>query len=442
MAWPTVTPAQVAALSPAKRARLAHLLTPRMASGFCPHQPFPKQIAALLLPHREILYGGAAGGGKSDWLLMGALQYVDVPGYAALLLRRTFAQLEKANGLVARAKAWLSATPAVWNGANMRWTFPSGATLEFGHLQHEDDKHNYQSAEYAYIGFDELTQFAESQYRYLFSRLRRLKGSAVPLRIRAASNPGGEGHDWVRARFALPEGRPDRPFVPATMADNAFLDREDYAASLANLDPVTRRQLEDGDWTARSVGALFRREWFSSIVDALPAGAPGVRYWDLAATEPNAEATDPDWTASCRMHRGSDGALYIADVRRLRARPGERDKAIRAVAELDGRGLPIVIEQEPGASGKSQVEYLVRDLLSGWTVSGDRKTGDKFTRAGPLASQAQIGNVRLLRGTWISAFLDELEAFPDGSHDDQVDAASGAFATLSSRPRQAVGVRF
>jgi predicted phage terminase large subunit-like protein len=225
------------------------------------------------------------------------------------------------------------------------------------------------------------------------------------------------------------------------MADNVFLDREEYAASLANLDPITRRQLEDGDWTASSSGTLFRREWFP-VVDALPAGAPGVRYWDLAATEPSDENKDPDWTASCRMHRGADGVLYIADVRRLRARPGDRDRAIRTLAEQDGRALPIVIEQEPGASGKSQVEYLVRDLLQGWNVAGDRKTGDKFTRAGPLASQAQIGNVRLLRGLWNHDFLSEIEAFPNGAHDDQVDAASGAFSTLATRPRQAVGVRF
>lgn len=106
-------------------------------------------------------------------------------------------------------------------------------------------------------------------------------------------------------------------------------------------------------------------------------------------------------------------------------------------AVADGRGVEIVIEQEPGASGKSQIDALVA-MLAGFRVSGRRNTGDKLTRAGPLASQAEAGNVRLLAGPWVAPFLDELEAFPSpGVHDDQVDAASGAFLALtqvSERP--------
>jgi predicted phage terminase large subunit-like protein len=105
-----------------------------------------------------------------------------------------------------------------------------------------------------------------------------------------------------------------------------------------------------------------------------------------------------------------------------------------ATASQDGRAIQIVIEQEPGASGKSQIDYLVRQLI-GYRASGMRATGDKATRAGPLSGYAASGNVKLVRGAWNSAFLDELEAF-DGSgkgHDDQVDAASGAFESLAQR---------
>ena len=120
---------------------------------------------------------------------MAALAYVDVPGYRALLFRRSFPDLNLPGALMDRAREWLGGSAARWNAHDHVWTFPSGASLTFGYLENEKDKYRYQSAELQYIGFDELTQFAESQYLYLFSRLRRLAGSAVPLRMRAASNP-------------------------------------------------------------------------------------------------------------------------------------------------------------------------------------------------------------------------------------------------------------
>jgi len=181
---------------------LRSALTPRMTK-YIPHKPTPKQAAFLLLPVREAFYGGAAGGGKSDALLMAALQYVDMPGYSAILFRRTFSDLALPGALLERSTEWLKPTDAKWDDNKKTWHFPSGATLTFGYLEHENDKYRYQSSEFNFIGFDELTQFTESQYRYLFSRLRRLKGSEVPLRMRAASNPGGEGHEWVRASAAL-----------------------------------------------------------------------------------------------------------------------------------------------------------------------------------------------------------------------------------------------
>ncbi len=180
--------------------RLERLTTPRL-TRYIAHRPTPPQTAFLLLECREAMYGGAAGGGKSDALLMAALQYVDVPDYAALLLRKSYSDLALPAALIPRAAEWLTATDAKWNGAEHVWRFPSGASLSFGYLDTEADKYRYQSAEYQFIGFDELTQFAESQYTYMFSRLRRLKGSSVPLRMRGASNPGGYGHEWVKQRF-------------------------------------------------------------------------------------------------------------------------------------------------------------------------------------------------------------------------------------------------
>ena len=185
---------------------------------YIPHVPHLKQHAFLWLNCQEALYGGAAGGGKSDALLMAALQYVDVPGYAAILFRRTYADLSLPGAIMTRSHEWLSRTDAKWNENRKQWRFPSGATLTFAYMDTEKDRYRYQGSDYQYIGFDEVTQFKEEDYRYLFSRLRRPKAptgdsehdeqmrrivgglSRVPLRMRAATNPAGDGPLWVRGR--------------------------------------------------------------------------------------------------------------------------------------------------------------------------------------------------------------------------------------------------
>lgn len=392
-----------------------------------PHRPFPRQARFLLCPALEALYGGAAGGGKSDSLLMAALQYAHVPGYAALLLRRSYADLAMPGALMERSREWLEGK-AHWNENDKRWTFASGATLSFGYLQHPQDRFRYQSSEFQFVGFDELTQFEEIPYRFLFSRLRRRQGMPVPLRMRAATNPGGRGHQWVKARFlTCPQ---DRQFVPARLDDNPALDREQYVRSLAHLPPVTRQQILRGDWDVKE-GSLFNRAWFR-VADEPPRDLEArVRRWDLAATE-QAEGSDPDWTAGVLMGRDRHDGYWVLDVCRLRASPARVEDLVRQTAEVDGRSVPVEIEQEPGSAGKSLVDHYLRNVLPGWQVTGVPSTGDKVTRASPLAAMAEPGHVRLARGSWNLAFLDELESFPGGGHDDQVDAAAGAFRRLSA----------
>lgn len=240
------------------------------AKGFIPHQPHPKQAEFLALTCKEALYGGAAGGGKSDALLMAALMYVHVAGYAALILRRTFRDLKQADAIMARSHEWLRGTAAKWNDRDKTWTFPSGATLTFGYCDNEKDKFQYASAAYQFIGWDELTQFPEGWYRFLFSRLRRRAGVDVPLRVRAATNPGGLGHEWVRRRFISPEpGEPIRPFVPAKLSDNPSVDAASYRTSLAELDATTRKQLEDGLWIRDSNGLVYH---FDDGRNVIPMG--------------------------------------------------------------------------------------------------------------------------------------------------------------------------
>jgi hypothetical protein len=239
-----------------------------LTRGWCPHDPTSKQKEFLELGEREALYGGAAGGGKSDALLMGALQYVDQKDFAALVLRRSYTDLSLPGAIMDRSHDWLRNSGAHWDDRKKSWKFPSGASITFGYLENEKDKYRYQSSEFQYIAFDKLTQFVETQYLYLLSRLRRLRGSSTPLRMRAASNPGGVGHDWVKARFV--DG--NKAFVPARLDDNPHLDREEYRYALEQLDETTRAQLRDGIWVRDGYGLVYKFEPERNIVEQLPTG--------------------------------------------------------------------------------------------------------------------------------------------------------------------------
>jgi predicted phage terminase large subunit-like protein len=377
-----------------------------------------------------VLFGGAAGPGKSSALLMAALQYVDEPSYAAILFRRTYQDLALPGALMDRAHEWLDGQEGLhWNDTTKTWTFPSGATLSFGYLATEVDKYRYQSAEFQFIGFDELTQFEETQYRYLFSRLRRLEGSSIPLRMRAASNPGGLGHDWVKARF-LDSNEPDRLFLPARLQDNPYIDQASYIESLNHLDPVTREHLLEGNWEITESGGMFERQWFE-VVDSVPVNeCIWVRYWDLAAT-PDKPQTDPDWTVGGLVGL-NQGTWYVVDVKRIRANPGDVQALVRQTAILDGQNISIRMEQEPGSSGVNTIYHYHNSVLVGFDFDGIPSTGSKVERARPVSSAAHAHNIKLVRGSWVVPFLDEFHAFPLVAHDDQVDMLSGAFRVLTA----------
>ena len=244
----------------------ARLLTAARRS-YVPHDLHAKQRAFLAMGQLEALYGGAAGGGKSDALLAAALQYVHVPGYAALILRRTFADLALPDAIMARAKKWLDGTDAEWNEQRKAFTFPSGAILQFGYCDTAKDLARYKSAAFQFIGIDELTEWPEGWYRFLFSRLRRPRKLDVPLRMRGATNPDGLGQEWVRLRFAIPLGEiiegpiasndNARVFLPARAEDNPSLDLEAYEESLKQLGPQKYQQLRWGRWVRDAEGLVY-----------------------------------------------------------------------------------------------------------------------------------------------------------------------------------------
>ena len=440
------------------------------------------QGAALTSPADVVVFGGAAGGGKTFSLLLKPLQFVDIPTFSAVIFRRESPEITNPGSLwdeSSRIYLGLGASP---NRQLLEWRFPSGARVKFAHMQYEDDKFAWKSSQIPLVGFDQLESFAAGQFWYMLSRnrdpsgrvrshvfgtcnpvpaddavggwLRELiswwidPGTGLALEARAgavrwlARAQDGDAVEWYDSAAAAAAARPGAQpksftFIPSRLADNPILERADpgYRASLMLLPLVERERLLGGNWNVRpTAGKVFNRAWFP-VVDAAPAEARRVRYWDKASTEGAG-----DYSAGVRMARVG-GVYYVEDVVRDRWSALNRNRVMRQVAEADGPEVEVWVEQEGGSGGKESAEITVMEL-AGYSVRADRVSGagSKLVRAGPLSAQAEAGNVRLVRAEWNEEYLRELHGFPDGRHDDQVDASSGAFAKLALDGPTEVGV--
>ena len=264
-------------------------------------QPGPQTEAILATWANELFYGGAAGGGKSDYLLGDFLQ--DVPTYGAawqgVVFRRTYNELEE---LLKRSREIYPATQAVWHEQAKTWTWPNGATLRMRYMERDADASRYLGHQYTWIGWDELTLWP-TDYGYRFLRARLRSAHDVPTkRIRAAANPGGPGHHWVKAYFVDPAPRglvpildpvtkARRIFIPARLRDNRILLNADptYADRLRGLSSqaMVRAWLE-GDWTVIE-GAYFDCwSYQKHVVDpfAVPAQWARFRSMDWGSAKP------------------------------------------------------------------------------------------------------------------------------------------------------------
>lgn len=241
----------------------------------------------------EVLFGGAAGPGKTDCLIAAMTADIEHPRYRGLILRRTFPQLQE---IIDRCHQHYPRMGGVYRSTDKRWLFPSGALIDLGHMQHELDKYNYQGKQYHRVGWDELTQFLESQYTYIVnSRIRTVDPELIPQSI-ATTNPGGIGHNWVKERFISvghplrtyfdPKSGLSRVFVPATIEDNPTLfenDRE-YLSRLESLPEIEKMRLRHGIWDA------FEGQVFTE----LSARVHGCDPFDIP----------PDWERYCILDWG------------------------------------------------------------------------------------------------------------------------------------------
>jgi predicted phage terminase large subunit-like protein len=370
---------------------------------------------------------------------MAAMQYADVPGYSALLIRDTLQNLSQPKALMDIAFTWFINTDAEWNDKKKTWYFPCEdggySRLRFGYLDGPRDHFNYQGGENHFIGIDEAVNIRENQANFLFGWLRKEKGFPVPLRYRCASNPPlpeqASRGAWVKRKYVdIDTKDKDTVFIPAYISDNEHIDEVQYDISLSKLDPITREKIKKGDWEISLQGDMFRREWFK-VVDRAPVTATKVRFWDLAGTEKN-ENNNPCYTVGLLMSKDENRQYFIEDVVRIMAEPAGVEKAIKLTATLDGRETYVKMEQEPGSSGKAVIDHYRRDVLHEYHFEGIKPTGSKIVRARPVSSQIDAGNVVLVKGKWNKDFIDEAVLFPNSEYLDQVDALSGAYTALSS----------
>lgn len=439
-------------------------------------QPGP-QTAFMCSSADIVIYGGAAGGGKTFALLLEGLRHKDIAGFSGVVFRKNYTQITASGGL--------------WDAANkiygqvqgakpkktpkLHWFFsPSGARIHFAHLERDEDLQGWQGSEICYLAFDELTHFSRHQFLYMLSRNRSTCG--IRPYVRATCNPdsdswvadfiswwinqdtgypiyersgvvrymcvlndtiywGSNPHELAKEHGVNVEECKSVTFIASKLTDNKVLMAKDpsYMANLKALAEIDKERLLYGNWKIRpAAGMYFKTENFT-FVDAVPKNIVAyARSWDLAATEPTPLNPDPDATAGVLMGLLDDGRVIVLDVKRKQIKANDARNLLRNMAAIDQgkyKFVQITIPQDPGQAGKAQAQSLV-SMLAGYSVEIVSPTGSKEVRATPFASQVQAGNVLLLKGEWNDMYLSELESFPESKHDDMVDASSDAFNKL------------
>ena len=299
-------------------------VTPVIEKVFKPHkrqEDFVRLNDAIF----EAFYGGAAGGGKSDIIVMLPIirEWHQNPNWHGIVFRRTYPELEES--LIMVSKKWFPYFGATYNDSKHFWKFPSGATYRFSYLNTDEDARSHDTAQYHYIGFDELTHFTEFQYRYMISRIRRAE-AGIPVLIRSASNPGNIGHGWVKNRFISPwrigykvlrdpASGSLRTFIPAKVQDNPHVMEHDpnYVNRLKLLPLAEYKAKAEGDWDAY-MGQVFSEFRTQRYEDEPEYALHVVPYFQIPTWWPKLLSIDWGYTAFTSAHWGAvspDGRLFV-----------------------------------------------------------------------------------------------------------------------------------
>lgn len=434
-----------------------------------------------------IIFGGAAGGGKTFSVLMKPFYYVfNDKDYRAMVFRRVRKDITTVGSAFDISRS-LYSNFATENKTDLKWTFKSGAVVSFGGMEHLGDEGRYSGSQIDTIIFEELQEFLEKQFTFMFSRNRGK--SKAKKQIICTCNPRPESwilkyiewyldddgyplHErsgiiryffrqnddifWGNSRQELidkfgnsiSDAIKSFTFISSLIYDNKILleTNPEYIAGLKNMSFADREMLLNGCWkVSLSQGTLFKTEWFE-IIDAVPTNLKKVvRFWDKAGTVPTNDNPDPDYSVGLKMGIDENKTLYILDVVRDRVSPETLLNIMRNTATQDGVSVAIGIEKEGGSSGQMDERTHIKNLL-GFNArfykplgvkghKGERKIID----AKPVSAQAERGNIKVLRAKWNTAFFNELVNFPSKDyHDDQVDALSGAFGMLVGLKNTAV----
>lgn len=518
-------------------------------------RPQPKQEEFLSSSADIVIYGGAAGGGKTYALLLEECRHSDNPRFNSVIFRRNNTQIFTNGGLWDSAMALLpqiGARPK--KTPKPQFTFSSGAKVVFDHLERYTDCLSYQGSQIALIAFDELTHFDEDVFWYMFSRIR--SDSGVDGYIRATTNPDPDS--WVRTfidwwigpdGLAIPErsgkirwfirvsgeciwgdtrmellqhqfygkiNRVDKShydkdelfiidendskaqtiitpgedgvlyvvtgtreyfqwdgqeyrqlvapksmtFILSTLQDNKILMKNDpsYLANLQALPLVEQERLLGGNWNIRPAAGMYFPRNKVNLIDEIPNDVVRwVRAWDLAGTEDkknNNPEDGPAYTAGVLIGKRRSGGIVVADVINQRLNSSDVRSLVLNTAKADKAAYKskykIRMNQDPGQAGKDQAAQYLK-LLSGFSVNIERESGSKETRAEALSAQwigvkgAEMGNVYVLNAPWTSAYLAQMDGFPDRKFKDMADASSTGFLELekmnvgSAPPKDSTG---
>lgn len=445
-------------------------------------RPHPGPQTEFLSTSAQItIYGGSAGGGKSHALLLDPLRHVNNSAFRAIMFRRQAVEINRPGGLADASKKIYPYLGGEYYSSSKKWVFPSGATIHFMGLDHEDDIQALRGVEVDRIYLDELTTFDEEHFWYPQSRIRSTTG--IPGKTKCSTNPQSSGFVkdliswWIdEDGFAIEErsgvlryfvrddsDEEDRllwfdtyreaekyckeileqeedeisitslTFIRSSLDNNPSLGNE-YKKRLKSLPAKERAELLGGNWNYdASTGLYFKKNWVEVIErNRLPKMKKVVRGWDLASTPVGKGAKNPDWTAGIKMGLGEDGYYYVLDVIRFRDTIGEVKKAMKRAAISDGTSTTAVVPQDPGGHGKHAFQDHVKNL-AGFHVRKAKTEKSKLERFLPFASASEYGLVKIVEADWNNDFLLELEGFVgDGKRkDDQVDAISDAYKELT-----------